>query len=83
MPGRGAGPRDPGQRRRPGRGEDLLRERLYEGREEVASRYPLGRLGEPADVAGAVSYLVSDDASWVTGQTLVVDGGVTLTGRGA
>ncbi|GAA1799175.1 SDR family oxidoreductase [Luedemannella flava] len=57
---------------------------LYEGREEeVASRYPLGRLGEPADVAGAVSYLVSDDASWVTGQTLVVDGGVTLTGRGA
>jgi NAD(P)-dependent dehydrogenase (short-subunit alcohol dehydrogenase family) len=51
---------------------------LYEGREaEVAARYPLGRLGEPADVAGAVAYLVSDDASWVTGQTIVVDGGVT------
>jgi NAD(P)-dependent dehydrogenase (short-subunit alcohol dehydrogenase family) len=57
---------------------------LYEGREEeVAAAYPLRRLGEPADVAGAVAYLVSDDASWVTGQTLVVDGGVTLARGGA
>ena len=54
---------------------------LYEGREEkVASQYPLGRLGRPEDVAGAVSFLLSDDASWVTGRTLVLDGGITLTG---
>jgi 3-oxoacyl-[acyl-carrier protein] reductase len=54
---------------------------LYEGHEEqVAARYPLGRLGDPSDVASAVAYLLSDEASWVTGQTLVLDGGVTLTG---
>jgi len=53
---------------------------LYEANEdEVASRYPLKRLGVPDDVAGAVAFLVSDDASWMTGQTLVLDGGVTLT----
>ncbi|RAO58043.1 SDR family oxidoreductase [Micromonospora saelicesensis] len=55
---------------------------LYDGREaEVAARYPLGRLGLPSDVAGAVAFLASDDASWITGQTIVCDGGVSLTGR--
>ena len=54
---------------------------LFEGREdEVAAAYPLGRLGEPEDVGGAVAFLLSTDASWITGQTLVLDGGVTLTG---
>ena len=54
---------------------------LYEGREEqVAAAYPMKRLGVPEDVAGAVSFLLSRDASWITGQTLVVDGGVTLGG---
>ncbi|GAB3078647.1 SDR family oxidoreductase [Pedococcus soli] len=57
-------------------------EALYEGREEkVASAYPLKRLGLPEDIAGAVSFLLSRDAGWVTGQTLVVDGGVTLGGN--
>ncbi|SNS60871.1 3-oxoacyl-[acyl-carrier protein] reductase [Asanoa hainanensis] len=57
---------------------------LYEGREEeVASTYPLARLGIPDDVAAAVAFLASDEAAWITGQTLVIDGGVTLTGRGA
>jgi NAD(P)-dependent dehydrogenase (short-subunit alcohol dehydrogenase family) len=54
---------------------------LYEGREEeVSSAYPLKRLGMPDDIAGAVAFLLSDQASWITGQTLVLDGGVTLTG---
>ncbi|MCU1551782.1 MAG: family NAD(P)-dependent oxidoreductase [Glaciihabitans sp.] len=52
---------------------------LYEGREEeVAAGYPLGRLGEPADVAGPVAFLLSDDAAWITGQTIVIDGGGSL-----
>jgi NAD(P)-dependent dehydrogenase (short-subunit alcohol dehydrogenase family) len=52
---------------------------LYEGREEqVSAAYPLKRLGVPGDVAGAVAFLLSDEASWITGQTLVIDGGVTL-----
>ncbi|UGT54909.1 SDR family oxidoreductase [Nocardia asteroides] len=54
---------------------------LYEGREqEVSSAYPLKRLGVPEDIAGAVTFLLSADAAWITGQLLVVDGGVTLTG---
>jgi len=54
---------------------------LYEGKEqEVAKKYPLGRLGEPEDVAAAVAFLASGDASWITGQTVVVDGGLTLGG---
>jgi 3-oxoacyl-[acyl-carrier protein] reductase len=54
---------------------------LYEDREsEVVQGYPLGRLGRPEDVAGAVTYLLSDAADWITGQTLVLDGGSTLVG---
>jgi NAD(P)-dependent dehydrogenase (short-subunit alcohol dehydrogenase family) len=52
---------------------------LYEGREdEVATHYALRRLGEPQDVAAAVAFLASADASWITGQTLVIDGGAGL-----
>ncbi len=54
---------------------------LYEGREEqVAAQYPLKRLGVPEDIGSVVAFLLSDDAGWLTGQTIVVDGGVTLTG---
>jgi NAD(P)-dependent dehydrogenase (short-subunit alcohol dehydrogenase family) len=52
---------------------------LYEGREaEAAAQYPLGRLGESGDVAGPVAFLLSDDAAWITGQTIVIDGGASL-----
>ncbi|MEU4480961.1 SDR family oxidoreductase [Micromonospora sp. NPDC023966] len=54
---------------------------LYEGREEqVAAAYPLKRLGVPTDVGSVVAFLLSADAAWITGQLLVVDGGLTLTG---
>ncbi|MEO3938005.1 SDR family oxidoreductase [Dermatophilaceae bacterium Soc4.6] len=54
---------------------------LYEGREEeVAAAYPLKRLGEPDDIGAAVAFLLSDDAAWITGQTMVLDGGITMTG---
>ncbi|CAN1600516.1 SDR family oxidoreductase [Pseudomonas mediterranea] len=46
--------------------------------QDIARRVPLGRLGKPADIAGAMLFLASDLASYVTGQTLVVDGGSTL-----
>ncbi|WP_369032613.1 MULTISPECIES: SDR family oxidoreductase [Streptomyces] len=52
---------------------------LYEGREEeAAAAYPLGRLGVPSDIGGAAAFLTSSQADWITGQTLVVDGGIFL-----
>ncbi|MER5941119.1 MULTISPECIES: SDR family oxidoreductase [unclassified Streptomyces] len=52
---------------------------LYEGREEeAAAAYPLARLGVPSDIGGAAAFLTSDQSDWVTGQTLVVDGGIFL-----
>lgn len=56
-------------------------EALYVGREEeAAAGYPLKRLGEPDDIASLVAFLLSDESSWITGQTIVADGGVSLTG---
>jgi NAD(P)-dependent dehydrogenase (short-subunit alcohol dehydrogenase family) len=56
---------------------------LYDGREDaLAASYPLKRLGTPQDIQGAVAFLLSDDAAWITGQTLVLDGGVTTGGGG-
>ncbi len=45
--------------------------------DRAVAAHPLGRLGEPEDVAGAAFYLASDDAGWVTGIALPVDGGYT------
>ena len=54
---------------------------LYaDAEEETAAQYPLGRLGESRDVADAVHFLLSEKASWITGQVLVLDGGLTLKG---
>jgi NAD(P)-dependent dehydrogenase (short-subunit alcohol dehydrogenase family) len=55
---------------------------LWEANEElVAEHVPMKRLGTPDDIANAALFLVSDAASWITGQTLIVDGG-SLVGRG-
>jgi NAD(P)-dependent dehydrogenase (short-subunit alcohol dehydrogenase family) len=54
---------------------------LWEPNEEAMARHtPVGRLGEPGDIANVAAFLCSDAASWMTGTTLVVDGGATLRG---
>ena len=50
------------------------------GRAEVAASFPLGRIGLPADVAGATCFLLSDLAAFITGTTLTVDGGMDMRG---
>ena len=46
--------------------------------DRALSKTPLGRIGQPEDIAGAAVFLASDEASYVTGQVLVVDGGATI-----
>jgi len=48
--------------------------------EPTLARTPAGRLGKPEDIAGAVLFLTSSAASWITGQTLPIDGGYTVSG---
>lgn len=47
-------------------------------KERLSAAIPLGRLGQPQDVAAAVAYLASDEAAWVTGATLHVNGGMAM-----
>ena len=56
---------------------------LYENEAEATARYPLGRLGDPKDVAAAIAYFASFDADWVTGQVLTLDGGLASVGGAA
>lgn len=57
---------------------DLARALWENGEEQVARRLPLGRIGEPDDIATAALFLASDAARWITGHTLVVDGGALV-----
>ena len=47
------------------------------GRDEAAARHPMGRIGQPEDIAYGVLFLASDEASFMTGSELVIDGGLT------
>jgi 3-oxoacyl-[acyl-carrier protein] reductase len=56
---------------------------LWEPNEDAMARgHALGRLGEPDDIASGALFLVSDAASWITGEVLVVDGGAGVSARG-
>jgi NAD(P)-dependent dehydrogenase (short-subunit alcohol dehydrogenase family) len=63
-----------------------VRTSAWEGRDDeldaVRELYPLGRVGEPEDIAAAVAFLASRDASWITGTALNVDGGLTAVNTG-
>ncbi|MBV6509604.1 MAG: 3-oxoacyl-[acyl-carrier-protein] reductase FabG [Acidimicrobiales bacterium] len=60
---------------------DMARALWQPNEQALANAMPLGRLGEPQDIANAALFLASDLASWITGTTLVVDGGITVRSR--
>jgi 3-oxoacyl-[acyl-carrier protein] reductase len=65
----------------PGFIETAMTEKMTaEAREKLAGRIPLARLGQPADIASAVKFLASEDAGYITGQVLHVNGGLYLAG---
>jgi NAD(P)-dependent dehydrogenase (short-subunit alcohol dehydrogenase family) len=47
-------------------------------RDKVAQTIPLRRVGEPGDMTGPAVFLASEDSAWMTGQSLVIDGGFTV-----
>ena len=59
---------------------DMLAEVSDKAREHMISVVPLGRVGQPEEVAAAVSFLTSDDAAYITGATIPVDGGMAMGG---
>ena len=61
---------------------ELARELWEKNEEKVVRHIPLKRLGEPGDIASVALALVSDTTSWVTGQTITVDGGTTTQPTG-
>ena len=61
---------------------ELARALWESGGESIAARLPLRRLGEVEDIANAALFLCSDAASWITGHTLVIDGGALCIASG-
>jgi 3-oxoacyl-[acyl-carrier protein] reductase len=57
---------------------DMTAAMTPEARATLSGQIPLERLGNPADIAGAVAFLASDAAAYITGQVLVVDGGMVM-----
>ncbi|MBI4777666.1 SDR family oxidoreductase, partial [Candidatus Desantisbacteria bacterium] len=57
---------------------DMTKVLAPEIREKLLSNIPLGRLGNPCDVANVTAFLVSEAASYITGQVIVVDGGMVM-----
>lgn len=55
---------------------DMLAPEARANEQAIAGQTPLGRLGQPADVAGVVAFLAGPDSGWITGQTIHVDGGL-------
>ncbi|MGE0614063.1 MAG: SDR family NAD(P)-dependent oxidoreductase [Bacteriovoracia bacterium] len=70
----------------PGIVRSPLHEAYHQSRWEVeqfyakrGAAYPLGRVGDPVDIAGAIRYFLSEEAAWVTGDVMIIDGGRLLT----
>jgi 3-oxoacyl-[acyl-carrier protein] reductase len=57
---------------------DMVKEMPDKAREELTARIPLGRVGSPEEVAGVVSFLLSDASSYITGAVLNVSGGLYM-----
>ena len=62
---------------------DVLKKRVSEGmldHDAFAERTPMGHWGEPEDIANAAAFLASEEARYITGTTMIVDGGLTMRG---
>ncbi|MBS9722173.1 3-oxoacyl-ACP reductase FabG [Tianweitania sp. BSSL-BM11] len=56
---------------------DMTTKIIAERGEQIRASTPLGRIGQPSDIAGIIAFLASDDARWITGRTILADGGLT------
>jgi 3-oxoacyl-[acyl-carrier protein] reductase len=57
---------------------DMTKELGYEVQQSLNEKIPLGRMGQVEDIAYAVAFLASDEAEYITGQTLAIDGGMVM-----